>query len=172
MKKLWTIIISIVIVAALGFGAWAFWMNSDKTNQSSSKDAKPLYIYYVSKDSKRAGDPIGCGDSIVSNDSAPVTAKDRVKSAFERLLANKNQFVGQSKLYNALYQSNLKFESSETKGDALVVELSGELKLGGECDDRRVKAQLEYTAKNNADTLPVVVIMLNNKPLNSALSQK
>lgn len=169
MKKLWVIIISVILVAALSFGAWALWTNISSNEQSNTK---PLSVYYISTGGKLAGDKIGCGDSIVSNDTSPIKTSDRVKSAFERLLSNKGQFVGQSKLYNALYQSNLKYESSETKDGILVVELSGELKLAGECDDKRVMAQLVYTAKGNIDGLPLVVIMLNDKPLKNILSQK
>src|SRR5690606_14472505 len=121
------------------------------------------------EDNGIAGPMIGCGDSLVSRTTAPVTTTDMVKSAFEQLLAGKDQFIGQSGLYNALYQSNITFVSSSVANDTVTVNLAGSLKLGGECDSPRVETQLENTAKTAAG-VSKAVINLNDKPLADALS--
>lgn len=187
MKKLWIIITAIIIVAALGIGAWAVWQQNqpvedttktDTTNQQSTDKpdsetksvTKPLTVYYIAtEDNGITGTLVGCGDSLVANTTAPITTSDVVKSSFEQLLAGKDQFIGQSGLYNALYQSDLTFTSSTVAGGTVTVNLTGTLKLGGECDNPRVQAQLEQTAKTAAGT-DAVVINLNGKPLSDSLS--
>ena len=186
MKKLWIILAIIIVLAAIGTGAWALWQanqpvkeetkqtdtstqSNDQTSQLNSV-TKPLTLYYVAtEDNGIAGPMIGCGDSLVSRTTAPVTTTDIIKSSFEQLLSGKNQYIGQSGLYNALYQSDLTYASSTTAGDTVTVNLTGSLKLGGECDSPRVEAQLENTAKTAAGTTKAV-INLNDKPLSESLS--
>lgn len=187
MKKLWITLGAIIIIAALGAGAWAIWQQNqpvevptktDNTNQQSTDQnsdttgsvTKPLTIYYVAtEDNGITGSLIGCGDSLVANNTSPTTTSDVIKSSFEQLLAGKDQFIGQSGLYNALYQSDLTYVSSSVANDTVTVNLTGTLKLGGECDNPRVKAQLEETAKTAAG-VSSVVINLNDKPLSDSLS--
>lgn len=189
MKKLWIIIVSIIIVIALGLGAWAIWQqnqpvpdttknndtnqpSTNKTDDKATTVSKPLTIYYIAiEDNGIAGSMIGCGDSLVARDTAPITTTDLVKSSFQQLLAGKDQFIGQSGLYNALYQSNLTYLDSSVAGDTVTVNLTGTLKLAGECDNPRVQAQLEQTAKTAAGVAKAT-INLNNKPLAESLSLK
>lgn len=186
MKKLWIILAIIIILLAIGAGTWALWQanqpvkeeakQTDTSKQSNDQASqpnsvtKPLTLYYVAtEDNGIAGPMIGCGDSLVPRTTSPVTTTDVVKSSFEQLLSGKDQFIGQSGLYNALYQSDLTYSSSTTTGDTVTVNLTGTLKLGGECDNPRVTAQLENTAKTAAGTTKAV-ININDKPLASVLS--
>lgn len=183
MKKLLIAITVIIVLAAIGVGVWAIWLQNQSTGDSSNNEqqtnqtdtepqevTKPLTFYYIAiGDGGKTGSMIACEDSLVSQTIEPVTTDNPVKATLERLLANKDQFIGQSGLYNALYRSNLVFESSTISDDTVTVNLAGSLKLGGECDNPRVQAQLEQTAKTAAGVANVA-INLNGKPLADALS--
>lgn len=183
----WTIILSIIgLIIAAGILA-VIAINLLKLNISisigqkttdNSSDQKtnevtgPLTIYYVAIDDDGvSGTKIGCGDSAVATTTADVTTTDVVKASFERLLSNKNQWYGESGLYNVLYNSNLKFSSSQKSGYTVKVYLTGTLSLGGECDNPRVQAVLEMTAKKAAD-VSKADIYINNKALGEVLSLK
>lgn len=150
-------------------------IQSPDVSQNGNQDTgdpitKPLTLYYIAiNDAGQSGDKIGCDDSIVPVKTAEVTTDDVIKSTFERLLADKNQYYGQSGLYNALYRSNLVYVSSAVVDDTVTVTLTGNLSLGGECDNPRVQAQLESAAKSAAGVRKAM-IMLNDKPLSEALS--
>ena len=123
-------------------------------------------------DNGQAGIPVGCGDSAV-----PVTVEIRptqgvLKAALEALLSVKNQYYGQSGLYNALYQSDLQVESVtiDDTGKASVY-LTGNLTMGGECDTPRIQAQFEQTILQ-FPTVKEVIIFINGKPLSVVLSLK
>lgn len=114
---------------------------------------------------------IGCG-----NTTKPMTGKstfegDSVEDALKVLFALKNAGYERGKLYNALYQSKLKVQSIDTKDDVVTVKLTGNIKLSGECDIPRVRAQLIDTIKLASDAKDVVVLV-NGKSLKDALSLK
>lgn len=114
---------------------------------------------------------VGCGDEVVpvrrdiQKTQAPLTA------ALNLLLAQKSQYYGESGLYNALYQSNLRIGSISQNGTAWTIRLTGSLVLGGTCDGPRVKAQLEQTALQFS-TVKSVRYYVNGQPLESLLSGK
>ena len=114
---------------------------------------------------------VGCGDEVVAvrrdiqKTQAPLTA------ALNLLLAQKSQYYGESGLYNALYQSNLRIGSISRNGTAWTIRLTGSLVLGGTCDGPRVKAQLEQTALQFS-TVKSVRYYVNGQPLESLLSGK
>lgn len=124
-------------------------------------------IYLIGLDSGS----VGCGDEVVavrrdiSKTQAPLTA------ALNLLLAQKSQYYGESGLYNALYQSNLRLGSISRNGNAWTIRLTGSLLLGGTCDGPRVKAQLEQTALQFS-TVKSVRYYVNGQPLESLLSGK
>jgi len=122
-------------------------------------------------DQGKSGDPVGCGDSAVAAQVEIPYTQGVLKAAIQRLLALKDQFYGESGLYNALYQSDLRLDSVTIKDSAATVNLSGSLKLGGECDNPRVEAQLTKTALQFS-TVSRVSIFINGKPLKDALSLK
>lgn len=117
------------------------------------------------------GGSVGCGDQVVAvrrdvpRTAAPLTA------ALNLLLAQKSQYYGESGLYNALYQSNLRIASITRSGSAWTIRLAGTLRLGGVCDNPRVKAQLEQTALQFS-TVKSVRYFINGQPLDAVLSGK
>ncbi len=131
-----------------------------------------VLIYLIAlEDNGKSGPLVGCGDSAVPVSVSIQPTPGVLKAAFQILLANKNRNYGGSGLYNALYQSNLKLESAKIENGIATLQLSGSLTLGGECDNPRVKAQLEQTALQFT-TVQSVAIFINNRPLDDVLSLK
>lgn len=92
-----------------------------------------------------AGD-LGCGDAVLpaaTLDVAPIRAP--LAAALEELLALGPTVPGRPDLYNALGQSSLQVEAVDLVGDTAIVRLVGEYRIGGVCDEPRVRAQLEST---------------------------
>lgn len=121
------------------------------------------------EDAGQSGPEIGCGDSIVSVNvkieatAAPLTA------ALQQLLAINERMYGQSGLYNALYQSDLSIEQVAVRNGTATIRLSGDLMLGGACDNPRVEAQLKQTALQFS-TVDQVDVYVNDQPLGQILS--
>jgi hypothetical protein len=129
-------------------------------------------IYLIAIDDQgKSGDPVGCGDSAVPVKVEILQTKAVLKASLDKLLGLKDQYYGQSGLYNALYQSDLKVEKLSLDGDAATVYLTGTLQLGGECDNPRVQAQLEQTVRQFPN-ITSVEIFINHKPLKDVLSLK
>ena len=131
-----------------------------------------LKIFLIGvNDNGVAGKLVGCGDSAVAvNVEVPHTT-GVLRAALDKLLSIKDQNYGQSGLYNALYQSNLKIGSLAIKDGLATIHLTGKLILGGECDNPRVQAELEETARQFS-TVKNVSIYINNVPLKKVLSLK
>lgn len=123
------------------------------------------------EDSGRSGKLVGCGDSAVPVQVEIQPTQGVLRAALDSLLGLKQQFYGESGLYNSLYQSNLQVESVKVENGTAVIHLTGTLMLGGECDNPRVAAQLEETARQFS-TVKEVSIFLNDKTLADALSLK
>ena len=108
---------------------------------------------------------MGCGDSVVPVQVEIPTTQGVLKAALQALLSVKDQYYGQSGLYNALYQSDLQVEnvSIDNNGKASIY-LTGSLVMGGECDTPRVRAQVEQTVLQ-FPAVKEVAIFINGKPL-------
>ena len=152
---------------ATGSGA----VSSPPGTQDSAAPAA-LTLYYVAvDDAGGSGEAIGCGDSLVATYTERLSTPDRVREAMERLLADKGQFLGESGLYNALYQSDLSFVRASTEADTVTVELEGQMQSGGTCDDPRIERQLEQTAAAAAGT-GMSVVLVNGVRVEELLSGK
>lgn len=131
-----------------------------------------VMIYYIAlEDNGVSGAPVGCGDSAVPVTYTVEFGRDALTNAYERLVGNRERTIGESGLYNALYQSDLTVKSAEIKDGKAIIALEGTLMLGGECDNPRVKAQLEMIPGQFAG-VTTVEITINGKPLDDALSLK
>jgi hypothetical protein len=129
-----------------------------------------VQIYLIAlEDNGQSGQPVGCGDSAIPVTVETPHTQEVLKASMETLLSMKEQFYGESGLYNALYQSDLQMESITLENGKAVINLVGTLMLGGVCDNPRVKAQLEATALQFS-TVQEVSIFINGKPLDEALS--
>ncbi len=129
-------------------------------------------IYYIAlEDNGVSGAPVGCGDSVVPVEFLVDFGKEPLVYAYERLLYEHERTIGESGLYNALYQSDLTLKSAEIKDGKAIIALEGTLMLGGECDNPRVQAQLEMIPGQFTEVTSVE-ITINGKPLAEALSLK
>jgi hypothetical protein len=122
-------------------------------------------------DNGQTGTSVGCGDSAVPVQVEIPPTQGVLKAALAALLSVKDQYYGQSGLYNALYQSDLQVESVSIDGGKASVYLTGTLQMGGECDSPRVQAQLEQTVLQFS-TVTEAAIFINGKPLADVLSLK
>jgi len=138
---------------------------------ATTKQMVKIFMIAVD-DNGQAGTPVGCGDSVVPIMVEIPSTQAVLKAALQALLSTKDQFYGQSGLYNALYQSDLQLESAsiDASGKASV-NLTGSLKMGGECDTPRVQAQLEQTVRQFPNVTEVN-IFINGKPIADVLSLK
>lgn len=121
------------------------------------------------EDNGKSGDPIGCGDTVVPVEIEIEPTQAPLRAAMEALLAQHDQFYGQSGLYNVLYNSNLQVDTVtiDAAGTAKIG-LSGTFSLAGECDDPRFEAQLTFTAKQFS-TVQNVEITINGTPLHDLI---
>jgi hypothetical protein len=115
------------------------------------------------------GGQIGCGDAAVAVTRSIPPTQAPLGAALRELLSIKDREVGPERLYNALYQSNLQVERLELEGGKATIRLSGELRLGGVCDNPRVEAQIVQTARQFA-TVQTVEVFVNGRPLSEVLS--
>lgn len=129
-------------------------------------------IYLIAlEDNGASGPAVGCGDSLIEV-RRPASAGEPVQAALEQLFAIKEQFLGESGLYNALWQSNLSVESvSIDDNGTATVRLTGSFLLGGTCDSPRFKAQIEQTVLRAAG-VQAANILINGRPINEVLSQR
>lgn len=131
-----------------------------------------LLIYMIALESNgEVGEKIGCGDSIVPVTITVPQTEEPIKTALDQLLSEKDEFYGQSGLYNSLYQSDLKVDSVKIIDSKAEVNLSGTLTLSGVCDNPRVETQIEWTVLQ-FNEIKEVQVFLNGKTLQEALSQK
>ena len=131
-----------------------------------------IKLFFVAlNDNGKSGKKIGCEDSIVGvnrvipQTSAPLTA------ALKELLSIRDQYYGQSGLYNTLYKSTLKLDGVSIVNAKAIINLSGNFGLSGVCDNPRVKAQIEETALQFS-TVRDVAIFIGGVPIEKALSEK
>jgi hypothetical protein len=134
--------------------------------------ASLVQIYLIGlEDNGQTGVTVGCGDSAIPVQVEIQPTQGVLKAALEALLSIKDQYYGQSGLYNALYQSDLQVDSININNGKATVYLSGSLIMGGECDNPRVQAQLEQTVLQ-FPTVTEADIYVNGKPLSDVLSLK
>ena len=129
-----------------------------------------LQVFLIAlEDGGQSGQEVGCGDSAVPVQVVVPRTQGVLRAALEALLSIRDQYYGESGLYNALYQSDLRVEGITLEDGEAVVNLGGTLMLGGVCDNPRVEAQLEETALQFS-TVSRVSVFVNGVPLEDLLS--
>jgi hypothetical protein len=125
------------------------------------------------EDNGKSGRLIGCGDSLVGVQVKYGLSRDEntAKATLEKLFAVKQQNYGESGLYNALYQSDLKVESLTVNANKkATLNLSGKFMIGGVCDNPRFEEQIKETVLQFKNLYSDVEIFINDKPLKELLS--
>ncbi len=139
---------------------------------TSSENGQILKIYLVAVgDNGVSGPVIGCGDSLVAVDVAVKPTVAVLRAALNELLSIKTGTYGQTGLYSALHQSNLQIDNLYIQNGLASIYLTGDLLLGGTCENPRVEEQLKATALQFS-TVQNVEIFINGVPLNEVLSLK
>lgn len=143
---------------------------SAPTRASSGITRVKIFLIAIG-DNGQSGPVVGCGDSAVGvvREIAPTVAP--LTAALRELFTLHDRDYGQSGFYNALYQSNLRLEGATIVNSVATIRITGNLTLGGVCDNPRVAAQITQTALQFA-TVKSVQVFLNNVPLDQVLSEK
>ncbi|MEZ4569714.1 MAG: GerMN domain-containing protein [Thermomicrobiales bacterium] len=118
-------------------------------------------------DNGESGQLIGCEDSLIPvemNIEATSDTATRVERALMALFGIDEQNYGQSGLYNSLYQSNLSVDSVTMNGSEATVDISGEISIGGVCDEPRFEEQIRQTVLD-IDGVDTAMITVNGTPL-------
>ena len=116
------------------------------------------------QDNGSSGKLVGCGDSVVPVDVSIEPTPAPLQGALVRLLASKSQYFGESGLYNALYQSDLRVDRVVITDGRATVNLSGVVRAGGVCDVPRLKAQIDETVRQFS-SVRSADIFINRVPL-------
>lgn len=127
-------------------------------------------VFLMDIDPNNTGaDVVWCGDHMAYLEYDMSASQDPVYDTLAELLTlNPNDYSG---YYNSLDQANLTVNSLSINNGVAEVYLNGTLNLGGECDNPRVKAQLEKTLLQ-FPTIHSVDIYINSTPLDQFLSLK
>lgn len=124
--------------------------------------------FIATGDDGATGPLIGCGDSVVSVPFTTTTIAP-LGEVMRAQLAEKDTYLGQSGLYNALAPSNLTYESATIADGHATVRLSGQLRSGGVCDIPRITEQLTAPALQ-FDNVDTVTVLINGEQLEGLLS--
>jgi LysM repeat protein len=129
-------------------------------------------IFLVARgDAGRTGQLIGCDDSLIPVEVVFEPTEAPLTAALNELLAIESRTYGQSGLYNALYRSDLTLEGINIVDGEAVIQMTGELVIGGVCDAPRIEQQIRQTALRY-DTIDSVSIFINGQPLSEVLSAR
>lgn len=145
--------------------------NPGTTDQGSTGVSKVKIFLIGIDDNGASGKKIGANDSAIPVLVDIEPTKAPLKAALTKLLSLNEQMYGQSGFYHSLYQSDLDIKSVIIDDGEAVIELTGNLKLGGALDNPRVKAQIEETALQ-FDSVKKVSVFIDGKKLDEVLSLK
>lgn len=139
------------------------WRHGDAQPQTENVNIHLVAI----GDAGQSGMLIGCDDSLIPVQREIEATDDvelKITRTLEILLGLDDEFYGESGLYNALYQSDLSVESVTVVDGVATVNLTGDLLIGGVCDEPRVEEQLAQ-AVLQFEGVNEAVITLNGGPL-------
>jgi hypothetical protein len=146
----------------------------DFTMEPGESQTDMIKLYFIELETKDLkAYRIGCGDAVIAVDAKYAPSKDEkaAETALKMLFAVKDRTYGEKKLYNSLYQSDLKLESLTVDNNRkATLKLSGTMMLGGVCDAPRFEEQIRQTVLQFNDLYSDVEIFLNDKPLKDLLS--
>ena len=114
---------------------------------------------------------IGCGDLPVAVTRTVPATTAPLTAAIGQLIGLRDQYYGQSGLFNPLYQSNLSIQSVTLANGVANIRLVGTFYIGGVCQGAMVKSVFDRTALQFS-TVKSVNVFINGRPLVDILSEE
>jgi spore germination protein GerM len=103
------------------------------------------------------GRKIGCDDSLVPVTRTVKATAAPLKAALEELLSVPREYEGG--LTNSWWGRNLKLRSVSLRGGVATIRITGEIFVGGVCDEPRIEAQIKETARQFPNVRKVKVFV-------------
>jgi hypothetical protein len=127
-----------------------------------------IYMIVVD-DGGNSGDLVACNDSIIDVSVPIIPTYGVLRASLDKLLAVKTEKFDNTDYYDALYQSSLSIDKLGLASGVASIYLKGDVTLGNECDKARIKAQIEYTARQFS-TIKSVDIFINDQKIDDYFS--
>ena len=168
-------LLSVLLIAAptvvsAGLGSAA--LDPFQAARALARRTTRIKLFFIAlNDRGKTGKQIGCDDSLVAVERSVPPTNAPLTSAITELLSMRDRTYGQSGLYNALAQSQLKVERVALVDGAVEIRLAGTITLGGTCDGPRFDQQIRETALQFRNVKSVAVFV-NGVPLEKTLSGK
>jgi LysM repeat protein len=132
---------------------------TDTETQEPSPEGKETLVYLIDPgDQGEHGELIGCDDSLVPVILPIEPDADPIRATLENLFELEENY-GAYGLYNSLYQSDLSVDRIDIDDKTAYLYLSGDMRLGGVCDEPRFKHQIMETVNQFPDVSDVIVFI-------------
>jgi len=140
-------------------------------NENEANETTSVQIALIAlEDNGATGKKIGCNDSVVLIDQEVPATTAPLRAALLQLLSIDEPTYGASGLHTALADKDIELADVSIADGEAIIELEGNLSLGGVCEAPRIQAQLVETALQ-FPTVNEVTILLNDEPLEEVLSE-
>jgi Sporulation and spore germination len=127
-------------------------------------------LFFIALDDNgNSGKPVGCGDSVVFGERDIPKSASVLKDTLTVLFSAKEEYYGTSRLYNALFRSDLSVAGISNHEGVFKVDLTGQLVLTGVCEDARIRAQIMETIMQ-FPTVKQANVFVNGVSLDKLLS--
>lgn len=120
--------------------------SSNGTGPASQMQEVKVYLVAVG-DNGQSGKKIGCNDSLVAVTRTIKPTVAPLKAALQELLSIPPKNDGPPKLENFWKGRNLQVRSVSIRRNTATIHISGEVYVAGICDEPRIEAQIEETAR-------------------------
>ncbi len=130
------------------------------------------FIYLIAEgDGGDSGQLVGCGDSLIQVTREVTPYPSPIAAALNTLFSIKERNYGESGLITALYSSNLSVDQVIHTANSVSVYISGDISVGGICDEPRFVEQIRQTVIANAHEEQHVFIHINDVSIDDIFTQ-
>lgn len=161
MKKWLIPVAALVVVAIIALITWLFVL------PGPDKGSYTFYMIAVG-DKGKQGSKVACDDSLVAV-SRETVSDTHITDVYQDIVDMHDQNYNDTGLTNALYQSDLQYESAIIDATGVArIDLNGTLTYADKCQAQRIKAQLEKPAYQ-FDGVTNVDVRINDVALDDLL---
>ncbi len=119
-----------------------------KRDRSSAENTQSIKVYLVALgDDGKTGKKIGCGDSLIAVTHTIKKTRAPLAAAIRELLLTPPHPDGSPNLENFWKGRNLAVQSVSLRHGTATIRISGDVFVAGICDEPRIQAQIEETAR-------------------------